>query len=168
MRRISCPWQGIRIRWSSRTLQTQSFCGLWCGHVWKYKLALKLSWGIKPHSVCRERSAHIPGWMSCSAWAPVKAVPGQAADLALGTAGKNRLFPHPVFCAYLHLIGFNELPPKPSKIMLSLFKGRWPSNIPGGYYINSRVPFYFFLLLPHFLFFILKVKNPAQKKTTAD
>lgn len=69
----------------------------------------------------RDRNAHVPGRTSCSAWTPATAVPGQATDLALGTAGKNSLFPHPFFFAYLHLIGFNELPAKPSKIMLSLF-----------------------------------------------
>lgn len=83
---------------------------LWCGHVWKYKLALKLSWGIKPHSVYRDQSAHVPGKTSCSASAPATALPGQAADLALGTAGKNRLFPHPVsLLIYTSLVLMNFL-----------------------------------------------------------
>lgn len=96
------------------------------------------------------------GSCNCCAWAGCR--PGS------GNCWEKQTLPHPVFFAYLHLTGFNELPPKPSKIMLSLFWGRWPSNISGGYYINSCVLFHFFLLPLHFLFFILEVKKKTQHK----
>lgn len=92
MCRISCPWHGVRIRWTSRSLPTQPFCGSVMRPSMEIWASRKLSWGIKAHSVYRDRSAHVPGRTSCSAWAPATAVLGQAADLALGTAGKNRLF----------------------------------------------------------------------------